>query len=78
MNPRIQELIDGINDGESSKIAVDAFMKTIVPGLLAGESFSGFDCDCDSWDGFSNRCECGNRRMYWANYDDDVWFPQTD
>jgi hypothetical protein len=25
------------------------------------------DCeDCAGWDGHSPRCECGNRRVYWA------------
>ncbi len=29
-----------------------------------------FDCDCDdcqTWDGESNRCECGNRRCCWEH-----------
>ena len=25
--------------------------------------------DCPGWDGFSNRCECGNRRVDWV-YDE--------
>ena len=29
-------------------------------------SFDGQNCDdCDGWDGFSNRCACGNRRVSW-------------
>jgi hypothetical protein len=79
MKPEIQDLIDGIKlDDSLSQKAIDAFMKTIVPSLEAGETFSGFDCECDSWDGLSNRCECGNRRLYWSNMDDDIWYPQTD
>jgi len=37
-------------------------------------SFHGDDnCeDCPGWDGFSHRCECGNRRMEW--YDEDGEF----
>jgi chromosome segregation ATPase len=37
-------------------------------------SFDGDDnCDdCPGWDGFSHRCECGNRRMDW--YDEDGEF----
>ena len=34
--------------------------------------FDGKNCDdlddnsCAGWDGESRRCECGNRRVYWA------------
>ena len=29
--------------------------------------FSGQNCDdCGGWDGESRRCDCGNRRVYWA------------
>lgn len=30
-------------------------------------SFAGDNCeDCPGWDGKSHRCDCGNRRVYWA------------
>ena len=34
-------------------------------------SFDGDDgCEnCKGWDGTSNRCDCGNRRVYWASCD---------
>ena len=33
-------------------------------------SFDGQNCDdCPGWDGYSDRCVCGNRRVYWA-YDE--------
>ena len=33
--------------------------------------FSGQNCDdCPGWDGESNRCECGNRRVCWERADD--------
>ena len=41
-------------------------------GLLI--EFDGQNCndylddeadECDGWDGVDNRCECGNRRVYW-------------
>lgn len=30
-----------------------------------GAENCGYDGDCGGWDGVSNRCECGNRRVYW-------------
>jgi chromosome segregation ATPase len=38
-------------------------------------SFDGDDyCeDCPGWDGFSHRCECGNRRMDWYDEDGDFY-----
>lgn len=34
------------------------------------DEFEGQNCndygDCDGWDGESRRCDCGNRRVYWA------------
>jgi hypothetical protein len=32
-------------------------------------SFNGDDSceDCEGWDGESNRCECGNRRVCWES-----------
>ena len=33
--------------------------------------FSGMNCDdCEGWNGADNRCECGNRRVYWELNDD--------
>ncbi len=26
--------------------------------------------DCKGWDGKSNRCDCGNRRVYWTTLED--------
>lgn len=39
--------------------------------------FSGSDyCEnCGGWDGNSHRCECGNRRVCWTNYDFDFRKP---
>lgn len=29
--------------------------------------FEGMNCDdCPGWNGISNRCDCGNRRVYWV------------
>lgn len=28
------------------------------------------EANCEGWDGFDNRCECGNRRVYWSTYSD--------
>jgi hypothetical protein len=41
--------------------------------------FDGMNCDdwlpdgefCAGWDGESRRCDCGNRRVYWAIYRSD-------
>jgi hypothetical protein len=42
--------------------------------------FEGMNCndyldddavECEGWDGVSYRCDCGNRRVYWATYGDD-------
>jgi len=38
--------------------------------------FDGMNCadawdegeDCMGWDGVDRRCDCGNRRVYWASY----------
>lgn len=44
------------------------------------DEFDGMNCDdvrddddfgCGGWDGTSRRCECGNRRVYWAPYQND-------
>lgn len=41
--------------------------------------FDGWNCsdlennDCDGWDGESSRCNCGNRRVYWALSDDKTY-----
>jgi hypothetical protein len=42
--------------------------KTAVPGDYP---FNGMNCDFEcGWDGVSNRCNCGNRRVCW-DYDGD-------
>lgn len=28
--------------------------------------------DCLGWDGESRRCDCGNRRVYWATHKNDL------
>lgn len=44
------------------------------------DEFDGMNCNdyldedepqCLGWDGISRRCDCGNRRVYWASYKDD-------
>ena len=41
------------------------------------EEFDGKNChdanedECGGWDGESRRCECGNRRVYWAPHEDE-------
>ena len=38
-------------------------------------------CDCSSWDGKSNRCSCGNRRVFWdynGTWPDVYIFPEAD
>lgn len=36
---------------------------------IVWHAFDGQDCcgDCRGWDGVSNRCDCGNRRVCWAD-----------
>jgi len=43
------------------------------------DEFEGMNCndyledgqpECTGWDGVSYRCDCGNRRVYWATYGD--------
>ena len=29
-------------------------------------SWNWNDTDCAGWDGYSHRCACGNRRVYWS------------
>jgi hypothetical protein len=31
------------------------------------------DANCGGWDGVSNRCQCGNRRVYWSQFRDAVY-----
>lgn len=38
------------------------------------EPVDGKEC---TWDGIDSRCNCGNRRMYWASMDDFV-YPECD
>lgn len=46
-----------------------AAAKEDVSGFI---TFDGHNCDeyldngCLGWDGKSHRCDCGNRRVYWA------------
>jgi hypothetical protein len=57
---------------------LDLLKKLINIKLSSGKSrfpFDGFNCgsydrDCDGWDGVSDRCECGNRRVRWVLSDD--------
>lgn len=49
-----------------------------VANLVREKAFTSFDgqnCDgpCAGWDGFSNRCECGNRRVGWEMSDYASW-----
>lgn len=54
----------------ANEIAYDEEVKKMVSEREEGEffSFDGDGCcvDCSGWDGTSHRCECGNRRVYWA------------
>jgi hypothetical protein len=43
------------------------------------DEFEGMNCNdyldddqlgCTGWDGFSRRCDCGNRRVFWDTYGD--------
>jgi hypothetical protein len=43
---------------------------------LPGDTSIGCDESCKGWDGNSDRCNCGNRRVYWrsdSDNDDDVY-----
>ena len=51
----------------------EAIAASIKNGPVA--EFDGMNCndyikddaiECSGWDGESRRCECGNRRVYWA------------
>ena len=45
------------------------------------DEFEGMNCndyldddaeECTGWDGKDRRCDCGNRRVYWATYGDET------
>lgn len=47
---------------------------TVAEAIGWVDDFDGMNCndyrdgldDCGGWDGVSRRCDCGNRRVYWA------------
>jgi hypothetical protein len=49
----------------------DAAVEVALAGMSDGlTDFEGNNCedsgqDCNGWDGYSRRCECGNRRVEW-------------
>ncbi len=78
-NEKEQEKINYESDDDST----DKNMEKLIAEKLELDStgnrifeFFEFDGDdncednCHGWDGESSRCECTNRRVYWA-YDDD-------
>lgn len=51
-------------------------LPVLIQSIEAGE-VGGWACnECDSWDGRSRRCTCGNRRVYWA-WDGSRWHPEA-
>ena len=55
-------------DIKMCKTEDDAIYKAKVDAANCGLiDFDGQNCDdCGGWDGESRRCDCGNRRVYWA------------
>lgn len=60
---------------ETAQEAITAAQNAI--GELDLIEFEGQNCNdyndeanCEGWDGFDNRCSCGNRRVYWTTYTD--------
>jgi len=51
-------------DAEVSKMIDDKYKE--MENSLDFVDFEGNNCEeCAGWDGLSDRCECGNRRVYW-------------
>lgn len=44
-----------------AQLALDSIRKRIESYDIIGPC-----SECDSWDGLSRRCDCGNRRVAWA------------
>jgi len=44
----------------------------IFDGMNCNDYLSADGVECEGWDGESRRCECGNRRVYWATYGDNT------
>jgi hypothetical protein len=68
---------------EKTKTAFDQLVKEAIKQIQqTNPSFVSFDGNCDScngWDGINSRCECGNRRVYWALSDDESYvYPCVD
>ena len=60
----------------TAEAAVKAAEESVGDGYV---EFGGMNCndyldddavECEGWDGFSRRCDCSNRRVYWAAYGD--------
>ena len=58
---------------QADEVAFDLAIEEVLVILegIGWIEFCGDDyCeDCKGWDGKSNRCDCGNRRVCWANLD---------
>lgn len=74
----VENAIDAANNlvFESEKIRA---IENIASGNFI--SFEGQNCEnCSGWDGVSQRCECGNRRIDWSfegNFNDMVVFGEA-
>lgn len=54
--------------GNAAAVACGIVCEELIARRVAAEA--SFDCDCDdcqTWDGESGRCECGNRRCCWEH-----------
>jgi hypothetical protein len=58
---------------EAAVVAAIAYAKSVGSVEFEGQNCGEVDEDtvCDGWDGEDRRCDCGNRRVYWATYGDD-------
>jgi hypothetical protein len=49
---------------------------TAIRKLIESGELFPVGCDCNTWDGLSRRCSCGNRRVYW-HWEYGGWSPMT-
>jgi hypothetical protein len=72
----IADIIDSLRGYDATSIPVilahfpdaDSFVEVL--GADSCDDAWDDDNSCPGWDGYSRRCGCGNRRVYWAVDDD--------
>jgi len=56
-----------MNDYETEAEAISAAKRECDYHIsFDGHNCNDIDNNCAGWDGQSNRCDCGNRRVYWS------------